>query len=64
MAAEMKGRACFTMEIDPRYVDAATGRWRAFTGQAAVLAGEDRVFNDIAVAPAFSSIPGRISQPA
>jgi DNA modification methylase len=50
IAAETTGRACFAMEIDPRYVDVAIGRWQAFAGQAAVLAGEDRVFNDIAAA--------------
>jgi DNA modification methylase len=50
IAAETKGRACFAMEIDPRYVDVAIRRWQAFTGQAAVLAGEDRAFDDIAAA--------------
>jgi DNA modification methylase len=38
------------MEIDPRYVDVAVRRWQAFTGRAAVLGGEDRVFDDIAAA--------------
>jgi hypothetical protein len=28
----------------------AVRRWQAFTGRAAVLAGEDRVFNDVALA--------------
>jgi DNA modification methylase len=50
IAAETTGRACFAMEIDPRYVDVAIRRWQVFTGQAAVLAGEDRVFDDIAAA--------------
>ena len=39
--------------IDPeaaRYVDVAVRRWQNFTGRAAVLAGEERVFNDIAAA--------------
>jgi hypothetical protein len=36
------------MDIDARYVDVAVRRWQAFTGRAAVLAGEDRVFDDIA----------------
>jgi hypothetical protein len=31
-------------------VDVAVRRWQAFTGRAAVLAGEDRVFDDIAAA--------------
>jgi DNA modification methylase len=50
IAAETTGRVCFAMEIDPRYVDVAVRRWQAFTGRAAVLGGEDRVFDDIAAA--------------
>lgn len=36
IAAEMAGRACVGLEIDPVYVDVAVLRWQAFTGQAAV----------------------------
>lgn len=36
------------MEIDPRYVDVAVLRWQTLTGKSAVLAGEDRVFIDVA----------------
>ena len=36
IAAEKLGRACYAMEIDPRYVQAAVTRWEAFTGQKAV----------------------------
>jgi len=50
IAAETIGRVCLAMEIDPTYVDVAVRRWQAFTGHAAVLAGEDRVFNDVALA--------------
>jgi DNA modification methylase len=50
VAAETTGRVCLAMEIDPRYVDVALRRWQAFTGEPAVLAGEDRVFEDIAAA--------------
>jgi DNA modification methylase len=50
IAAEMTGRVCYALDIDPRYVDVAVLRWQRLTGQAAVLAGEDRVFNDIAAA--------------
>ena len=49
IAAETTGRVSYAMEIDPRYVDVAVQRWQTFTGQSAVLAGEDRVFADIAV---------------
>jgi DNA modification methylase len=50
IAAETTGRVCFAMEIDPRYVDVALRRWQVFTGRAAVLAGEERVFDDVAAA--------------
>jgi DNA modification methylase len=36
IAAEKLGRACFAMEIDPKYVQAAVSRWEAFTGEKAV----------------------------
>lgn len=37
MACEQNGRVCYTMEFDPRYVDAIIDRWEQFTGQKAVL---------------------------
>lgn len=37
MACEQDGRTAYTMELDPRYVDAAIQRWENFTGQKAVL---------------------------
>lgn len=36
IACERTGRACYGMEIDPRYVDVAIARWEAFTGERAV----------------------------
>jgi DNA modification methylase len=39
IAAEMTGRACHAIELDPAYVDVAIARWQDFTGQAAVLDG-------------------------
>ncbi|MCZ8149822.1 MAG: DNA methyltransferase, partial [Roseomonas sp.] len=50
IAAETTGRICHAMDIDPRYVDVAIQRWQNLTGKAAVLAGDERVFNDIAAA--------------
>ncbi len=32
VAAELLGRRCFGIEIDPAYVDVAVSRWEAFTG--------------------------------
>jgi hypothetical protein len=34
--AEKLGRACYAMEIDPKYVQVAVRRWEAFTGQPAI----------------------------
>ena len=50
IAAETIGRACFAMEIDPGYCDVTVQRWQEATGEAAVLAREDRTFEDIAAA--------------
>ena len=50
IAAETVGRRCVAMEIDPAYCDVIVRRWQDFTGKAAVLTGEDRVFGDIATA--------------
>lgn len=50
IAAETTGRVCYAMELDPRYVDVAVRRWQTFTGRSAVLAGEERIFDDIAAA--------------
>ena len=35
IAAERQGRACYAMEIEPRYVDMAVKRWEDYTGQKA-----------------------------
>jgi DNA modification methylase len=37
IAAEMTGRACRAIEIDPTYVDVAVMRWQNFTGKIATL---------------------------
>lgn len=39
IAAEMTGRACCAIEIDPAYVDVAVERWQQFTGGHAVKEG-------------------------
>ncbi len=38
IAAERQHRACYALEIAPRYVDMAVARWEAYTGQTAVRA--------------------------
>jgi DNA modification methylase len=35
IAAEQRGRRCFAMELDPRYVEVAVQRWEKFTGKKA-----------------------------
>lgn len=44
-AAEVTGRVCLGVEIDPRYVDVAIQRWEALTGKAATLKG--RTFDEV-----------------
>lgn len=40
MAAEQLGRTCYTMELDPKYVDVIIDRWETFTGEKAELISE------------------------
>lgn len=35
VAAEVEGRICYGMEVDPRHVDTTTARWEALTGRIA-----------------------------
>ncbi|HWL69431.1 MAG TPA: DNA methyltransferase [Geminicoccus sp.] len=48
IAAELTGRACHALELDPAYVDVAVLRWQAFVGQQAVLEGDGRSFAEVA----------------
>ncbi len=52
IAAETTGRACHAVELDPAYVDVAVMRWQAFTGQDALLDGQDKTFDEIRTARA------------
>lgn len=47
MGAEKTGRVCYTMEMQPKYVDVIVKRWQNFTGQQAVLEGNGLNFEDI-----------------
>ncbi len=40
IAAEMTGRSCYAIELNPAYVDVAILRWQAFTGRRATRDGE------------------------
>jgi hypothetical protein len=48
MGAERTGRRCFTMELQPKYVDVIVRRWQEFTGEQATLDGDGRTFHEIA----------------
>jgi DNA modification methylase len=48
IAAEMSGRTCHAVELDPAYVDVAVMRWQRFTGKPATLEGQDGSFAEIA----------------
>ena len=37
IACEQNGRTCYTMELDPKYVQVIIDRWEAMTGEKAVL---------------------------
>jgi DNA modification methylase len=44
IAAEKVGRACYGMELDPRYCDVIVKRWQQFTGKTATLEGTGEKF--------------------
>jgi DNA modification methylase len=48
IAAEMTGRACHAIELNPSYVDVAIRRWQAFTGETARLEANGANFAAIA----------------
>jgi DNA modification methylase len=50
MAAELTERACYGIDIDPRYVDVSVLRWQDFTGKQATLEGDGRTFEEIKAA--------------
>jgi len=50
MAAEQTERACYGLEIDPRYIDVIVRRWQEFSGNTATLAGADQAFEQVRAA--------------
>jgi DNA modification methylase len=48
IAAEMTGRSCHAIELNPAYVDVAVMRWQAFAGSQAVLEADGRSFAAVA----------------
>jgi DNA modification methylase len=49
IACETTGRQARLIELDPRYVDVIVKRWQDYTGQKAVLDGDGREFEQIAL---------------
>jgi DNA modification methylase len=47
IAADMTGRSCHAIELNPAYVDVAVERWHDFTGSAAVPEGYCRSFAEV-----------------
>lgn len=47
IAAEQMDRACYAIELDPRYVDVAVRRWQTFTNCAATLDDDGRTFEQV-----------------
>jgi DNA modification methylase len=49
IAAEVTGRVCYGLELDPKFVDVIVGRWEAATGKQAVLEGDGLTFEEAGI---------------
>jgi DNA modification methylase len=47
VAAEMTGRKCIAIEINPAYVDMTIKRWQDFTGKVATLENSGETFTEL-----------------
>ena len=59
IAAEMTGRVCFGLELNPAYVDVIVQRWEAFTGRKAKLEDGGHSFEQAAIARGLATGKGR-----
>ncbi|HZR87879.1 MAG TPA: DNA methyltransferase [Bradyrhizobium sp.] len=48
IAAEMTGRCCHALELNPAYIDVAVRRWQDFTGRDAKLEATGQSFREVA----------------
>lgn len=48
IACERRNRHAMLMELDPKYTDVIVKRWQEYTGGHAVLAADDRTFDEVA----------------
>jgi DNA modification methylase len=46
-AAELTGRVCYGIELDPKYIDVIVQRWQTLSGKRATLEGDGRTFDEI-----------------
>jgi DNA modification methylase len=46
-AAELTGRICYALELDPKYADVVVERWQGLTGRKATLEGDGRTFDAV-----------------
>jgi DNA modification methylase len=49
IGCERRGRKARLMELDPKYADCIVRRWQEYTGKQAVLNGDGRTFDDVAL---------------
>src|SRR6266545_2066286 len=47
-AAEVTGRICYGIELDPKYCDVVVQRWQDLTNKKATLEGDGRTFEQVA----------------
>jgi len=55
IAAQLTGRVCFGIEIDPSYVDVAIRRWQRLTGERATREADGQNFDDASLLPGKSA---------
>jgi len=46
-AAEVAGRVCYGLELDPKYADVVVERWQGLSGKKATLEGDGRTFEAV-----------------
>jgi len=49
-AAEITGRVCCGIELDPKYVDVTVQRWQGLSDKDATLEGDGRTFDEVKAA--------------
>jgi DNA modification methylase len=59
IAAEMTGRCCYAIELNPAYVDVAVRRWQEFTGKIATHAETGASYADTAAARGIDLPPAK-----